>query len=191
MKNLFASAFCRWLPFAVTVTVLCGLICVTVQQDMRQGANDPQIQMAEDAARTLGNGASAHDVVLNFPEVDIALGLSPYIMIFDEQGNALASSANIHGQMPAIPAGVFDVVRRFGERRFTWAPERQVRMAVVMAHFSGQSSGFVLAGRSLREVERRESWLTFVAGLAWTLGLVGTFLAVCIDVLFSRKSASL
>jgi hypothetical protein len=188
MKNISSGVFVRWLPFAVTITVVCGLVCALVQQDMRQSANDPQIQMAEDAATALQNGASAHEVVLNLPQVDIEQGLSPYIMIFDEQGSALASSANIRGQMPGIPGGVFAVVRQFGERRFTWAPERQVRNAVVMIHYSG---GFVLAGRSLREIEKRESWLSLIAALAWIVGLLGTFLAVSLEAMFVGKAASL
>jgi hypothetical protein len=39
-----------WLLIVIIVTGICGLIYGVVQQDIRQGANDPQIQMAEDAA---------------------------------------------------------------------------------------------------------------------------------------------
>lgn len=42
-----------WLPLAVTIIAVFGGICLTVQQSYRMGANDPQIQMAEDAARAL------------------------------------------------------------------------------------------------------------------------------------------
>jgi hypothetical protein len=42
-----------WLPLAAAVTMLSGLVYIAVQQNMRIGANDPQIQLAEDAARAL------------------------------------------------------------------------------------------------------------------------------------------
>ena len=36
----------RWLPIAASVTALCLLVYATVQQALRSGANDPQIQLA-------------------------------------------------------------------------------------------------------------------------------------------------
>ena len=41
-----------WLPLAVASTGMCLLVYATVQQNYRQSLNDPQIQMAEDAAKT-------------------------------------------------------------------------------------------------------------------------------------------
>ena len=38
-----------WLAIAAATTVVCGLVYLSVQQVMRQSANDPQIQIAEDA----------------------------------------------------------------------------------------------------------------------------------------------
>ncbi len=35
-----------WIPLAAAITVVCGVIYVAVQQDIRMAANDPQIQMA-------------------------------------------------------------------------------------------------------------------------------------------------
>jgi hypothetical protein len=48
---------------AIIVTGLVGLLYVTVQQDLRQGANDPQIQMAEDIAAKLAGGQQVQSVV--------------------------------------------------------------------------------------------------------------------------------
>ncbi len=47
------NVFSKGLPFAVAVTGFCLLAYVTVQQSLRQGANDPQIQMAQDAVAAL------------------------------------------------------------------------------------------------------------------------------------------
>ena len=62
MRRMIA-VFRVWLPFAVIVTAFCGLAYVTVQQALRQGANDPQIQMAEDAAAALDGGAGVDAIV--------------------------------------------------------------------------------------------------------------------------------
>ena len=40
----------KWLPLAIATAGLCALVYLTEQQSLRMGANDPQIQMAEDAA---------------------------------------------------------------------------------------------------------------------------------------------
>ena len=46
----------KWLPFAIATAGLCALIYLTEQQSLRMGANDPQIQMVEDAASSLNAG---------------------------------------------------------------------------------------------------------------------------------------
>jgi hypothetical protein len=48
----------QWLPIVVVITALSGLVYVAVQQALRQDANDPQIQMAQDAAETLARGGA-------------------------------------------------------------------------------------------------------------------------------------
>jgi hypothetical protein len=53
----------RWLLIALVVIGLIGLVYAVVQQDLRQGAIDPQIQMAEDTAAKLADGQSIQNVV--------------------------------------------------------------------------------------------------------------------------------
>jgi hypothetical protein len=157
------TTFFLWFSQAVLITILCGTIYVAVQQDLRQSANDPQIQMAEDSATVISGGGN-----LNFPDkVDIGKSLSPFVMVFDASGNEIQSQALLDGVVPHLPPGVFDSVRSHGEDRFTWQPRPGVRIAAVVTNYTGQTSGFVLAGRSLREVEKREDQLTFIVELAW------------------------
>ena len=49
---------------------------------------------------------------------------------------------------------------RRGEDRLTWQPEPGVRSATVVVHYQGAQAGFVMAGRSLREVGKshRYAW---------------------------------
>ncbi len=177
----------HWLLIAIVVTGLSGLIYTAVQQDIRQTANDPQIQMAEDIAAKLADGQPVQDVVPS-EKVDIAKSLATYIIIFDTTGKPTNSSAQLDGQTPTIPSGVFDSVRQNGEDRFTWQPQDGVRSAVVVTQFKGPNSGFVLVGRSMREVEKREDGIMQIVLLGWAVMLVVTFVATLI---ISRATAIL
>jgi hypothetical protein len=46
----------QWLTIAAVAAVLCGLVFVAVQHALREGADDPQIEIAEDAASALAAG---------------------------------------------------------------------------------------------------------------------------------------
>ncbi len=157
--------------FAATlavVTVMFVTIYAVVQQDERQSANDPQIQIAEDAAASLDSGGSFQSIILP-TRIDIAKSLGVFTAAFDDSGKPIGSSGYLNGELPTLPPGVFDSVRSEGEDRFTWQPENGVRDAVVVAKYSG---GFVMAGRSLREVEKRESALLAVIFASWAVSMV-------------------
>jgi hypothetical protein len=145
-----------WLPLAAAICLLTFLMYLLVQQTLRMGANDPQIQMAEDAARSLASGASV-ETVLPAGDIDIGTSLAPYWIVFDSNGKPVASDAKLNGQTPSLPDGVFDYVRKHGEDRISWQPQPGVRSAVVIVPVHDSNGGFVLAGRSLREVEIRDT----------------------------------
>jgi hypothetical protein len=170
----------HWLPLAAAITILAGTIYVSVQQSIRLGANNPQVQMAEDTAQALAAKQTVESV-LPAGKVDIALSQAPYLVIFDAKGAPVASSGLLHGAIPSLPGGVFDAARQTGEDRISWQPEAGVRSAVVIVPVSGGAGGFVMAGRSLREAEKLISTTTQLAGIGWvaamlvTLGLVAFF----------------
>jgi hypothetical protein len=177
-----------WLLTAIIISGLFVIMYGLAQQVERLGADDPQIQMAEDAAARLANGASPQQVVPT-EKVDIATSLAPYLIVFDRDGKPLASSAELNGGTPTIPSGIFESVKQQGEDRISWQPQSGVRSAIVVTQIKG-GAGFVLAGRSLREVEKRES-LEEIALLGWGGLLLVTLLAMFL--LFWRrplKSAS-
>jgi hypothetical protein len=148
---------------------------------LRQGADDPQIAMAEDLAAKLEQGIAPADAVSPI-SVDIARSLTPFVIVYDEQGHALASQAVLNGTTPTPPPGVFDFVRQHGEERLSWQPilgsEHGVRIAAIVHRFQrakGAPGGFVLAGRNMREVEARIGHVSQMAGLTW-IGMLGTIL---------------
>jgi hypothetical protein len=186
VKNILKTM----IPLAVVITLLSGLLYGTLQQVLRINANDPQIQMAEDAATALANGKLIDSVVPS-TQVDIATSLAPYIIMFDNSGKAIASSGLLHNQLPALPSGVFDYVRQNGEDRLTWQPEPGVRSATVVTRFGGAQPGFVMVGRSLREVENRIDQFGLLIGLGWLGTLFATLVAVSLSELILANDSPL
>jgi len=173
--------FIYWLSLAVAITLLSGIIYLSVKQDLRMSANDPQIQLAEDASFAIREGASLNSFISYLP-VDISESLSPFLIIYDENGEPIYSGAVIDGKTPIPPKGVFDFVRKNEENRFTWQLTDGVRIAAVITGYNtNNSSGFILSGRSLREVERRENQLLLLVATGWIFSLITTFI-VCFFV---------
>ncbi len=170
-----------WILCAIVSTLLCGLVYVSSQQILRQSANDPQIQMSEDTANVLATGKPLPASQFS-PVIDIAASLSPYIIIYDDQGTPIGSTGLLHGKTPVVPMGILDYTKEHGQNRLTWQPEPGVRSAVVVTLIRGGRGGYVLAGRSLREVERREDQLLFFTACAWIAAMIITGLGFIITI---------
>ena len=166
------------LVLAALATGLALALYSIPQQVLRQGANDPQIAMAGDAAAILEQGI-APAAAIGAGAVDMARSLTPFVIVYDDQGRPVASQAQLNGQTPTPPLGVFENVRQRGEARISWQPvlgrEHGVRIAAVIQRVHGPHPGFVLAGRNMREVEAREEQVRQMAGLTW-IGMMGVIL---------------
>jgi hypothetical protein len=169
-RALVRPAFLAWLPVAAAVVVLSGLVYGAVQQSLRSGANDPQLQMAGDLALQLAGGADPGQLV-GGGRVDLAQSLAPYVTVFDGSGKVVASTAVLAGRTPVPPAGVLRAARH-DRNELTWQPQSGVREAIVVVPFRhGALEGTVLVGRSLTEVERREDFLLWATAAALLAGL--------------------
>lgn len=159
---------------AVVITALCGLIFTALQQHYRQSANDPQIQISEYTANLLVNGG---DVTTLLPpeQADLNYSLATFIIVYDDSGLSTVASAQLDGQIPELPKGVLDAARVNGQNRVTWEPKEGVRIAAVVTRYEG---GYILAGRSLREVENRIDMLTKHIMTGWIITLGITFLGI-------------
>ena len=162
-------------------TVLAFALYSIPQQVLRQGLNDPQIAMATDLAAVLdrygvNDGLHQGALLQTGGLVDMARSLSPFLIVYNDQGQPLGSNAQLDGRTPAPPVGVFDYVRQHGQERVSWQPilgtAHGVRIAAVIQRVNGPQPGFVLAGRNMREVEAREEQVEHMAGLTW-LGMLG------------------
>ena len=162
-----------FLPLAILATALAGLVYLVAQQEGRWLGNEPQVQLAEDAAARLDAGGRPSDQV-GRATVDIARSLAPFVVVCGTGGNVLATDAELDGQPPALPAGVLASARANGTDIVTWQPRPGVRLATVTVPWSG---GTVTAGRSLRLVEDHASNLELVVAAAWLVTLAALAVA--------------
>ena len=119
--------------------------------------------MAEDAAARLDAG-SAPAAVVSGDSVELASSLAPYLIVFDRSGHVLASSVTVHGGPPNFPEGVFGHVPSGGVETVTWQTATGERSATAVTAYGG---GYVVAGRSLREVESRDLDSELLAVFGW------------------------
>ncbi len=183
--NLLVRALLSWIPIGVAVTGLSLLSYTLVQQNYRQTLNDPQVQMAEDAAVSLDKEYTPAAVVPRANVVDLRESLAPWIAVYDSAGKPLESSGVFDGAPPQPPQGIFDDLasgkvhgagsKRYfkeqqmaatGENRLSWQPMPDVRQAIVVVQLA-DNKGFVVAGRNMREVEGRISQAGTFTLLAW------------------------
>ncbi len=164
---------------AVVITCLSGLIYLTVQQNIRMGANDPQIQIAEDVSAQLATGQNPQYFVPQ-TTIELSKSLATYIMVFDRNGKLIASSVTLDGKQPAVPPGVFASTKdsTSKETRFTWEPQNGIRSAVVVDYYQGPVPGFVLIGRNIREVEIREDQQERIVLVAWFITMLASLATI-------------
>lgn len=178
------NIFFEWLPLALITTFLCFIVFGSAQQILRQSAYDPQIQVAEDISIALAHNVPADKILPPNFIIDIASSLNTFVIIYDSQGSAVSGSGKLDGKIPELPAGVLDYTKKHQEDRLIWQPKKGVHTAVVVRSYTGNSSGYVLAGRSLREVENRTQQLMFKIGTGWLFTL-----AALLGLLFILRKA--
>jgi hypothetical protein len=168
---------------ALILTVLFGTIYFSEQQVLRQDANDPQIQLAEDAASQLNSGASPSDVI-GETKVNMQTSLAPFIIVYDNTGHVAAGSGNLQGNIPTIPFGVLAATTATHEHWITWQPEAGVRDATVTV---AANHYYVISGRSLREVEPRETKVLELSAAGWAVSLAVLFVTLLLLYPFKHK----
>ncbi len=153
---------------AAIISLLGGFAMYFSQQLLRRGADQPQTQMVNDAASLMANGQRPEDVIPP-THIDLQHSLEPFLFFYDEQGKPQAGSGTLQNAIPTPPPGVFDFVRAHGSEALTWQPRPDVRIASVVRRVEGPHPGFILAGRSLREVEQQESNLYHLSFALWAV----------------------
>lgn len=164
----------------VLLAVIFGTGYVAMQQQLRQSANDVPTQLAEQAKKELGEGKRPQDVLPN-ARVSITSDLTPFMIIYDSQGNPIVSSFTAtDGKAPIIPFGVLTAADQHSNRenKVTWQPgwslvegnkTRLAREAVVVVATGNDAAPYVLAGASLRLTEDHITQLGWIVLAGWLL----------------------
>lgn len=171
----YRLALTNWLPLAVGITAVCLLATLAIQQNYRNGLDDPQMQIAEDAARVVDAGFDPAQLAPRGSAIEISASLGTWVAFYDAQLAPKASTGLLHGVIPNIPSGVFAAAKERGEYAVTWQPEPGVRQALVVV--PAGEKGFAVSGRNMRAVEDRESKLTFIMLVGWAFTMLATFAA--------------
>lgn len=159
------------LPYAVAAivtTILVGLIYVSVQQQYRTSANDPQWQTVTDAASRLTNNKPAFTTTVQ-DTVQLPQSLSQFVQLYNAGGTLTYSTGYIGTAPPVLPAGVLAAAKTEGIYAVTWQPTATVRLAAVVAYTT--QGNYIVAARSLAETEKREHNLLLMAVICWLLCL--------------------
>lgn len=167
-----------FIPFAVAITGLSFLAFGMAQQVNRLLAYDPQVQIAEDISSALNNNIPASTIV-GKGKIDMSKSLAPFVILYDSAGKPTSTSAVLNGIVPVPPSGVFKFTSQKGQDRFTWQPADNARIATVVIKYD---NGYVLAGRSMAEVEARAQKLLSQAIFGWAVVMIATFFAIVIFV---------
>lgn len=162
-------------------------IYIVIQQQLRQSANDPQIQVAKDTVFALEHGAKPNVFVAG-TSIPLETSIAPFVIVYDDSGKPIVGSGNIKGVLPTPPSGVFEYTKTHGENRITWEPIVGTRQAIIVLPFTAENvSGYVLAGRSLVETENRTTQLLKELLLIWGITLIATFVGVWVKEKYIRN----
>lgn len=174
----------NWLGYAAVVTLLCFLVYIVAQQNFRQSANDPQYQLAQDAANAINNGIAPKSLA-GTATLDIASTLSPYLLIYDANGNLVTNNITLDGKTPHLPEGALNSTRSGGTNVVTWQPRPGIRQATVIR--VTRNGYIVVAGRSLQTVEDNISTLGMQVLFGWIASLVAMLAIVTLQEMITGK----
>ena len=177
------------LAAAIIVSGILLAMYATVQQVHRTAANDPQLQLARDISARINTNNIAH--LLPDDTIDIGKSLGTFVTLYDKNGEPIGSTGMLDGKFPEIPKGVFEHAKLNTENDVTWQPRPGVRMAMVIESVPASSQvGYVAVGRSLQEVEVRESNLLKMIGMVWIACMVVIVMHYFIQLYMRRKVVS-
>lgn len=163
---MIRTVFFPHVAAAILVSGIILLVYTSVQQQYRTGANDPQIQIARDAAAKLRQGKPIAQV-MQPDTVDMEQSLSSSIQLYSPANKLIASTGYIGTMPPVAPEGVFEKARQDGEYMVTWQPTAMARMAAVVVYTGGRNGNYILVARQLAEVEKREAALVKMCFMCW------------------------
>lgn len=151
----------------IMLALFFGTVYGVAQQSLRGSANDPQIQIAQDAAYALDRDATPASLITQ--KVDANVSLAPFTTIYDLNGGVVANNSYIGLQpTPAIPYGVLQHAAN-AYNAVTWQPQPGVRLAAVAVK---SRNYYVVSARSLKETNKRIDAMSIVVAIGWVLSML-------------------
>lgn len=176
--NNFSQILKSWSPLGLTITLIFLVIYLVMTQSYRHNSYDPQIQVVNDYVNNLEDGKKIDPAKIT-SKVNIKTSLSSFVMFFDKDQKTLASTAKIGGATPTLPKELLQDAKKKGEVRVIWEPEKGIKTATVVRYYQAKdNSGYVVTGRSLKEVENRISNLNYLITIGFIVTIILSFLAV-------------
>jgi hypothetical protein len=172
----------------VAMLIVVGFVYVALLQSYRQNANDPQIELAGTWANQISAGAKDASAIFTSGSttVDPSSGLGVFGVVVDADGKVISSNMKMDGTTPLPPKSVLTVAGADHQNRVTWQPQSGTRIALVVQGYNHAGvAGYVLAGRSLKEVDARTAALAWMSGAA---AMVVLLLGIFASAVYVRKS---
>lgn len=165
-----------FLTLVLMSTIAFAAIFFSSRNSLRQQANDPQVEVTEQVAGIMRQGAPLDAIVSGAEQIDLATSDTLFVALYDKDKNLAGATATVNGQPLSIPAESFDQASVNGGYRFDWVVTDGREIAGVMKQVD--DLGYVVAGRSLAEYELRVAPLFRPLLIGWIASiLLSLFLA--------------
>ncbi|MDB5136999.1 MAG: hypothetical protein JWP37_3602, partial [Mucilaginibacter sp.] len=122
-----------------------------------------------------------------YAPIEIANSLAPYLLIYDKQGNIVATSATLNGKPPIVPRGVLEYVQKHGADKGTWQPQPGMRQACAGIQTNANKAYTVITGRSLRTTEERITLLGEQVLFGWAMSLLAMLVVVTLQEVAMKR----
>lgn len=166
------TALITWLPFAVGITLIAGAAYFFAPHYAGATSSGPLSRLAVRVASELDGGKQVVDVLSSTVPQDITSATDPYVVVLDQKGNVIASSAKFQGKPLVIPPGMFTFVSDQGWDGAEWQPAPGVRQDLSIRKYQ---SGYVVVGRKAASANDSDPGVRRLVVALWGAGLVAAF----------------
>jgi hypothetical protein len=175
MKGLAQKThFWSWLAIVGASTLVLGGAYAMVQQSTRLGLDEGPLQGSIFYSQQLKDGTLDPANLSSSSKTDLSAETASFAIITDSNLHVLGSDAELNGQTPLPPKGVFDYAKANGSNTITWQPSDNARLAirVIPVEISTlNTKGFLVIGQSLKPAEKRIAVYGQIALVAWAIML--------------------
>jgi hypothetical protein len=177
MRSLIAR-----ITAALAVSVIFASIYIVAQNAQRQWADDAPLRLASEIAHDPLSYAEAHQ-----DRVELESSLGSFWVLYNTQGEAIAGSGYLAGELARIPSGVLDVARQSGSNRVSWQPSAGLRFATIEV---ATEDGVVMTGQSLAPSEERTEGMGMLVAIGWAVSIAVILAGFGVSRLAQRETSS-